>query len=576
MQESKPESKQNLKQESKQFDQLGLNQNLLDSLFQLGYETPTQIQEHSIPILLQGHDLLAQAQTGTGKTAAFALPCISNLDFNLKKTQIVVIAPTRELAIQVAEAFKSYSKHIKNLNVTSIYGGQDYNTQLKALKRGSQVIVGTPGRLIDHIKRGSLSLESLKTIVLDEADEMLKMGFSDDIQWIFDQIKQDHQTALFSATMPNEIKKIAQKYLSNAKEVKIKSKTVSVETIEQYYLSVSRNQKLDILTRFLDSEEIDASIIFSRTKNYSNELAEKLQARGYAAAALNGDMNQSLREKTIAKLKSGAIDIIVATDVAARGIDVPRVSHVINIDIPHDSESYIHRIGRTGRAGKQGKAISFISPREFNLLRNIERTINAKIPKIDPPSIKEINEKRDKKLAEQVIDVINQKASKLSHYHNIIDRITSAGEYNIKDIAAAFAYLMQPAQKTIQTDFISQDEQYQDKSFKNKKRDYKSRDRKSNNSYSSGYSNNSRSRNSDYKSGSRPGSGYKSGYKSESGSGYKSKSPDKYKSRNKDGDRDRDRDTNNFKSKPTSKPQSKSKSKKKSNADSNSHNTAWA
>ena len=455
----KQEKPQENSSKSISFDKLGLSDDLLSALTQLGYEAPTPIQQASIPLLLEGHDLIAQAQTGTGKTGAFALPSISNLDPSIKQTQVIVIAPTRELAIQVAEAFKSYSKYIKNFNVTSIYGGQDYNTQLKALKRGSQVIVGTPGRVIDHMKRGSLSLDALKTIVLDEADEMLKMGFSDDINWIFDKIKQPHQTALFSATMPDAIKRIAQKYLSNAKEIKIKSKTVSVETIEQFYISVSRNEKLDILTRFLDSEDINAAIIFSRTKNYSTELAEKLQARGYAAAALNGDMNQALREKVVGKLKSGQLDIIVATDVAARGIDVPRVSHVINFDIPFDSESYLHRIGRTGRAGRAGKAILFINPREFNLLRNIERALNCKIPKILPPSIEEINEKRNKKLAEKVIDVIDNNNNKLNHFHNIVDRITSEGEYSLKDIAAAFAYLMQPVKKPEPTEYKPKSEE---------------------------------------------------------------------------------------------------------------------
>ena len=390
------------------FNKLGLSSALLSNLSQLGYESPTPIQAASMPILLAGDDLLAQAQTGTGKTAAFALPALMHLDVKLQKPQTLVIAPTRELAIQVAEAFQSYAKGIKGFHVLPIYGGQDYQIQLRALKRGSQVIVGTPGRVMDHLRRGTLCLDAIKTVVLDEADEMLNMGFIDDIEWIFEQISHEYQTALFSATMPSAIQKIAKRYLKDAKKVQIKPTESTVSTIEQNYFCVSRNQKLEALTRYLEVEEIKAAIIFSRTKNWSAELAEKLQARGYAAAALHGDMQQSLRKKVIDRIKDGSLDIIVATDVAARGIDVERVSHVINYDIPHDAESYIHRIGRTGRAGRKGKALLFITYREQRLLKDIERAINSKIVQIEPPSLKEMSEKRSKLLADKVKGILEK------------------------------------------------------------------------------------------------------------------------------------------------------------------------
>jgi len=433
-----------MKEEIKPFNKLGLPPELLSALTELGYETPTPIQIQSIPPLMEGNDLQAQAQTGTGKTAAFALPILSNLDLSLKKPQALIIAPTRELAIQVAEAFQSYAKHLKNFHVTPIYGGQDYQIQLRALKRGVHVIVGTPGRLMDHLRRGTLSADALKTVVLDEADEMLKMGFIEDIEWILEQIPKTHQTALFSATMSAPIQKIAKRYLKDAVKIHIKSKTSTVETTEQFYTRVANNQKLDLLTRFLEVENIQAAIIFVRTRNAADELAGKLQARGYSAAALHGDMNQSLREKVIGRIKSGALDIIVATDIAARGIDVDRVSHVINYDIPYDSEAYIHRVGRTGRAGRQGKALLFVTPREQRLLNDIERAINKPIKQIDPPSLKEMSEKRSKQLAEKVIGVI-AKSKKLTIYREMVERIIKENDYAPKDVAAALAYLMQQA-----------------------------------------------------------------------------------------------------------------------------------
>ena len=426
----------------KPFNKLGLAPALLTSLTELGYEAPTPVQEESIPILMEGEDLLAQAQTGTGKTAAFALPILSNLNLNLKEPQAIVITPTRELAIQVAEAFQTYAKHLKGFHVTPIYGGQGYPIQLKALKRGVHVIVGTPGRLMDHLRRGTLSTKALKTVILDEADEMLKMGFVEDIEWILEQIPNEHQTGLFSATMPTSIQKIAKHYLKDAKKIHIKPKETTVEAIEQFYTTVTRNQKLEVLTRFLEVEDVQAAIIFTRTKNSSSELAEKLQARGYAAAALNGDMSQSAREKVISRIKKGSLDIIVATDVAARGIDVERVSHVINYDIPHDTEAYIHRIGRTGRAGRKGTALLFVAPREHRLLKDIERAVRSSIKQVEPPSVKEMSEIRSKQLAEKIMGVI-EKCKKLKPFQEMVDNIIETNDCAPKDVAAALAYLMQ-------------------------------------------------------------------------------------------------------------------------------------
>lgn len=425
----------------KSFHHLALSADILSALTDLGYEIPTPVQEQSIPILLEGHDLLAQAQTGTGKTAAFALPSLSRLAIDIKKPQVLVIAPTRELAIQVAEAFQSYAKHIKGFHVIPIYGGQDYQTQLKALKRGAQVIVGTPGRLMDHLRRRSLSLKHLETIILDEADEMLKMGFIDDIEWILEHIPEEHQTALFSATMPPSIQKIAKRYLNKPEKVHIKETTNTVKTIEQLYVQVNKDKKLDILTRLLEVEDIEAAIIFTRTKNSSDELAQKLCARGHAAAALNGDMNQALRKKVLSQIKSGKLDIIVATDVAARGIDIERVSHVINYDIPHDVESYIHRIGRTGRAGRKGRALLFVTARERRLLNDIERTTKQSIEQIQPPSIAEMSELRNQQLCEKISNII-AKSKNIKPYQHLIEKIIDEKQHSPEDIAAALAYLI--------------------------------------------------------------------------------------------------------------------------------------
>jgi ATP-dependent RNA helicase DeaD len=426
------------------FNELELPENLLSALGALGYETPTPIQAQSIPLLMEGNDVLAEAQTGTGKTAAFALPVLAHLEIGIKKPQALVIAPTRELAIQVAEAFQSYAKHTNGFHVTPIYGGQDYQIQLRALKRGAHVIVGTPGRVMDHLRRGTLAVDALKTVVLDEADEMLKMGFIDDIEWILDQIPHVHQTALFSATIPPSIQNIAKRYLKDPKRIKIKATANTVDAIDQCYVRVSKNQKLEVLTRFLEVEDIQATIIFARTKTCSAELAEKLQARGYAAAALNGDMQQSLRKKVVERIKSGSLDIIVATDVAARGIDVERVTHVINYDIPYDTDSYIHRIGRTGRAGRKGTALLFVTPREYRLLKDIERAVHKPIKEIEPPSLQEMKDKRSKELAEKVVNVI-EKSKRLEPFKAMVESIMDEHGCDPKDIAAALAYLIQQA-----------------------------------------------------------------------------------------------------------------------------------
>ena len=350
------------------FQDLDLIPPILKAVQNAGYETPSPIQAQIIPFMLQGRDVLGQAQTGTGKTAAFALPILSTIDLKLKSPQVLVLAPTRELAIQVAEAFHGYASQLKGFHVLPIYGGQEYGTQLRQLKRGVHVIVGTPGRVMDHIRKGTLKLNQLKTLVLDEADEMLRMGFIDDVEWVLDQIPEKRQIALFSATMPTEIRRIAQKYLNNPEQITIKVKTATAENIRQRYLFISGSHKMDALTRILEAETFDGMIVFVRTKTATIELAEKLEARGHSASAINGDMSQQLRERAINNLKKGNLDILVATDVAARGLDVDRITHVVNYDIPYDTESYIHRIGRTGRAGRTGDAILFVSPRGKTLI----------------------------------------------------------------------------------------------------------------------------------------------------------------------------------------------------------------
>ena len=376
------------------FTDLNLPQPILQALEKVGYEKPSPIQAESIPLLLNGHDLLGQAQTGTGKTAAFALPMLANLDIEGNYPQLLVLAPTRELAIQVAEAFQAYASFSKKIRVLPIYGGQSYDNQIRQLKRGVQVVVGTPGRVIDHIKRGTLKLDQLKFLVLDEADEMLRMGFIDDVELILSHAPAERQTALFSATMPGPIKKITERYLKDPKHVKIASKVSTASTIRQRYCQVAGHHKLEALTRIMEVGPFDGVIIFVRTKTATLELSEKLAARGYDVEPLNGDIPQNARERTVDRLKQGKIDILVATDVVARGLDVERVSHVINFDVPYDTESYVHRIGRTGRAGRTGDAILFISHREKRMLQSIERATRQTIEAMPIPSITELNETR--------------------------------------------------------------------------------------------------------------------------------------------------------------------------------------
>jgi ATP-dependent RNA helicase DeaD len=423
------------------FTDLGLPENILSVLEKIGYEMPSPIQAEAIPPLLAGKDILGQAQTGTGKTAAFALPALANVDVNSKNTQVLVLAPTRELAIQVAEAFQTFARNTKGLHVLPIYGGAEYGSQIRALKRGAQVVVGTPGRVMDHMRKGTLNLDNLKTLVLDEADEMLRMGFIDDVRWVLDQTPPTRQIALFSATMPKEIHKIATRYLNNPTEVIIKQKTGTAVTIEQKYWLVSGTHKLDALTRMLEAEPFDAVIIFVRTKNATVELAEKLEARGYAAAALNGDIAQNHRERIVDQLKKGKIDILIATDVVARGLDVERISLVVNYDIPQDAESYVHRIGRTGRAGREGKAILFVAPRERRLLKMIERTTKKQIEQMHLPSTIDINNSRIERFKNRIIEALEM--DDLDFYQDIIQQIENEQNVPAIEIAAATARLLQ-------------------------------------------------------------------------------------------------------------------------------------
>lgn len=424
------------------FAQLGLSEAILSALQDVGYETPSPIQAECIPVLLEGKDLLGMAQTGTGKTAAFAIPILNRLDISNASPQALVLTPTRELALQVAEAFVRYAKHMPGFHVLPIYGGQSYGIQLKQLARGAHVIVGTPGRIMDHLERNSLSLANLKTLVLDEADEMLRMGFIDDVEWILKHIPTERQTALFSATMPDAIRRVAQNYLLEPQEVKIKSSTQTVAAIRQCYWQVSGMHKLDALTRILEVEEnLDAALIFVRTKIATEELAQKLEARGYSAAALNGDMNQQARERTIDQLKSGGLDLVIATDVAARGIDVSRVSHVINYDIPYDAEAYVHRIGRTGRAGRTGTAILFVAPREMRMLRVIERVTRQPIEHLSLPTHQAVTDRRIALFKDKVSSALT--SEDLDFFENLISDLTVEQEASPERIAAALAFMAQ-------------------------------------------------------------------------------------------------------------------------------------
>lgn len=423
------------------FNDLDLLPQVIKALNDIGYEKPSPIQAATIPHLLDGHDVLGMAQTGTGKTAAFALPVLSKIDVKKKHTQSLVLCPTRELAIQVAEAFQSYAAHLKGFQVLPIYGGQDMRTQLRSLQRGAQVVVATPGRLLDHINRRSINLSSLDVLVLDEADEMLRMGFIDDVESILKNTPQDRQVALFSATMPGPIRRVAEKYLNKPKEVRIETAVTTNENIEQQYWLVSGASKLEALTRMLEVEEFDGMIIFVRTKTSTVDLADRLNARGFSASPLNGDMNQALRQRTVEHLKGGKLDILVATDVAARGLDVERISHVVNFDIPYDEEAYVHRIGRTGRAGRTGKAILFVTSRERRLLRSIEKTTRQTIKPITLPSREQLIDKRAAQFKASVAEALPLGNTEL--FHSMVSQLCEEEQVNVEEIAAALVYLAQ-------------------------------------------------------------------------------------------------------------------------------------
>lgn len=423
------------------FDELGLPKPLLKALHSVGYETPSPIQAASIPPLMRGGDIIGQAQTGTGKTAAFALPILANIDSKKNKPQALVLTPTRELAIQVAEALQSYARYMKGFHVLPLYGGQDMRGQLRQLSRGVQVVVGTPGRLLDHLRRKSLDLSDLKVLVLDEADEMLRMGFIDDVETILSHTSGTQQTALFSATLPGPIRKVANRFLKNPEHIHIQGQAVTVDTINQRYWMVNQRQKLDALTRLLEFETIDAAIIFVRTRETTTELAEKITARGYSCSAINGDMSQSQREKTIRDLKKGAIDILVATDVAARGLDVERISHVVNYDIPYDSEAYIHRIGRTGRAGRTGNALLFVTPREQRLLRSIEKTTGHRIARLELPSSKDITTQRVQRFKEHISEA--RTVTPKGFFDSLVIDLCNELDESPESLAATLAYLLQ-------------------------------------------------------------------------------------------------------------------------------------
>lgn len=423
------------------FSELGLAKPLLQAIDDVGYEAPSAIQAAAIPPLLAGKDLLGQAQTGSGKTAAFALPLLSQLDVSQKRPQVLVLTPTRELAIQVAEAMQTYARRLKGFHVLPVYGGQSIETQLRQLRRGVHVVVGTPGRIQDHLRRRTLILDSLKAVVLDEADEMLRMGFIEEVEQILEHTPEDKQVALFSATMPAPIRRVAQKYLRDPVTIQIETKTATVDTVEQLYWRVAGVHKLDALTRILEVEDFDAMLVFVRTRIATTELADRLEARGFASAALNGDMNQALRERTVDRLKKGKLDILVATDVAARGLDVNRISHVINFDIPYDVEAYVHRIGRTARAGRSGKAILFVSPRERRMLYAIERVTRQQIQPMQLPTRADIANRRVTQFKQLITETIE--GQDLDFFNKVIDSYQREQDVDLPQVASALAYLVQ-------------------------------------------------------------------------------------------------------------------------------------
>ncbi len=423
------------------FADLGLDPRVLKTVRELGYETPTAIQAATIPPLLAGRDVVGRAQTGTGKTAAFALPVLNRLSHSQKAPEALVLCPTRELALQVCEAFARYSAHLPGVHVLPVYGGQGYGVQLSALRRGVHVVVGTPGRVIDHLEKGTLDLTQLRFLVLDEADEMLKMGFAEDVEKILADTPADKQVALFSATMPAPIRRIAKRYLNDPVEIDIKGRTTTVASTTQRYLRVAPARKLDALTRILEVENFEAMIIFARTKQETEQLAERLRARGFAATALNGDVAQAQRERIIAQLKAGKLDILVATDVAARGLDVDRITHVVNFDIPTDTESYVHRVGRTGRAGRAGDAISFVTPKESHLLRSIEKATRQELTQMPLPTIDDVNSTRLSKFDDAITAALASEG--VDTFRDIVTHYVREHDVPEVDVAAALAIVMQ-------------------------------------------------------------------------------------------------------------------------------------
>lgn len=426
--------------ESNAFEALGLPTALLETLNELGYEAPSPIQAETIPALMAGRDLVGQAQTGTGKTAAFALPILARRQPDAPQPSALVLAPTRELAIQVAEAFHRYAGRMPGFHVLPIYGGQSYGPQLAGLRRGADVVVGTPGRIIDHLNKGTLDLSGLSTLVLDEADEMLRMGFIDDVEQVLEKLPESCQIALFSATMPTPIRRIAESHLKSPEQVTIRARTATAAGIRQRYWLVSGVHKLDALTRILEVEDFDGMIVFARTRVATEELAARLDARGFAAAALNGDVPQPVREKLVEKLRRGEIDILVATDVAARGLDVERISHVVNYDIPYDTEAYVHRIGRTGRAGRAGEAILFVAPRERGMLRAIEQATRQPIEVMGLPSVADVNEQRVARFKAAVRGALE--TEELGIYREVALACQAETGAEMVDIAAALARLL--------------------------------------------------------------------------------------------------------------------------------------
>jgi ATP-dependent RNA helicase DeaD len=433
------------------FDQLGLSPPLLRALGDVGYEVPTPIQARTIPLLLAGRDLIGQAQTGTGKTAAFALPLLQALEPDLGRVQALVLTPTRELALQVAEAVHTYARHLKRVGVLPVYGGQPFHTQLKRLQQGVQVVIGTPGRVMDHLRRGSLDLGQLRVVVLDEADEMLRMGFIDDVEWILGQAPTERQTALFSATMPPQIRRVAKGHLRDPETVQMARKTLTVPTVEQRCLNLAEGQKLDALTRILGTQDNDAVLVFARTKNGCGELAGKLQARGWAAEALHGDLSQAQREALVRRLRARQAEIVVATDVAARGLDVDHITHVVNYDIPYDVEAYVHRIGRTGRAGRAGTAVLFVTPRERRMLREIERFIGQRIPPMKMPTKADVATRTVALFKESVAQTLGK--GDMDLYLDLVEEMAQEGGHDMAEVAAALARLAlgdKPIQATLE------------------------------------------------------------------------------------------------------------------------------